>query len=43
LEIAGRFDGVTVFLQMDRPAPSTVQVERLPEDRLHASLREVDL
>ncbi len=42
VEIAGQFDGVTLF-QMDRPVPSTLQVERLPEDRRYAILRQVGL
>ena len=42
IRIAGQFDGATVF-QMDRPVPNTLQVERLPEDRLYTILREVGL
>ncbi len=41
-EVAEQFDGVTVY-QMARPVPDSLTVERLPEDRLYAILRQVGL
>jgi hypothetical protein len=35
-EVAGQFDGGTVY-QMARPAPDSLAMQRLPEDRLYAT------
>ena len=41
-EVAEQFDGVTVYHMM-QPVPDTLMVDRLPEKRRYAILREVGL
>jgi hypothetical protein len=41
-EVAEQFDGATIY-QMARPVPDTLTVERLPEERLYAILRQAGL